>query len=993
MIPVLFDGNEKEFSSQGIGSLRDAITCKITEELNNQYELELTYPVSGVNYSELKLGRIILAEPAPRKKTQPFSIYKISKPINGIVTINAEHISYRLSHIPVSPFSANSCTDALNGLLAHALEDCPFTVWTDKSLNIPFSFAIPQSFRSCLGGIEGSILDIYRGEYEFDRFEVKLHTNRGTLKDTAKIIYGKNLTDLKQDETIENTVTGIVPYWSGNMVTTNTNDENMDTSSESQEIVVTLPEYIVESEYADKYPYKRTIVRDFSSDFQDQPTVEQLRARCKEYMRTNLTGVPEVTLTVSFVSIADSSENKEFANELIYLGDKVPVYFDKLGVTATAEVTSVTYDVLAEKYDTLTLGSVAASLSKTITDLDRNLNQSVTRSDLKSALALAQKVMAGGTGGYFVTKYFNGHPSEAIFGDTDDINTMVNCIRINKNGIAFSNSGFNGPYISAWTIDGKLNADFVKAGHIDGTLITGNSVDIGSFKENARELIYKAQQDAEKANSDIINLQKQVDGVIETWSADAVPSLENYPASDWSTDTEKQKHIGDLYYDKNNKCYRFMQNADNSFSWKLLSDTDVTKAIADAKEALEATDKSLTQLVTEWYVSTSPTELKGGSWSEKQPTWTESNYIWFRTKTVTKAGLISYSNPSCIQGNTGAKGDKGDQGIQGIQGEQGVQGEKGDKGDAGADGKNGTNGKDGVSPTVSSTKTEYQQSTIGTTVPTGTWSTTPPTATAGQYMWTRVTVTYSDSKTSVSYTVSKNGTTGAKGNKGSAGRGIKSTSATYQAGANGTDSPTGTWSTDPPETTADLPYLWTKLVITYTDETTSTSYSVGCTPAGANRYTDDVVNNAKSEITEEYTSLLKSTDDAIRAIVNKLQTTVDSNSQSIVDVNNALNITSDDINLVKTTTSHLQDLVDGKISTNEIREWARFDGATLELGASNQPFKAKLSTTELAFFQGDNKVAWISNNELHILTAIITQSIGVGNYTFVDEGDMGFSLL
>ena len=158
-------------------------------------------------------------------------------------------------------------------------------------------------------------------------------------------------------------------------------------------------------------------------------------------------------------------------------------------------------------------------------------------------------------------------------------------------------------------------------------------------------------------------------------------------------------------------------------------------------------------------------------------------------------------------------------------------------------------------------------------------------------------------------------------------------------------------------------------------------------------YTDNAVSDAKTEITREYSSLINETASQISLIVDELARTVNSNSDSIVHINNSINVTSQDINLVKTTMSNIQNAVNGKVSSDEIKEWARFDGATLELGASNQPFKARLTTTELAFYQGSNKVAWISNNELHILTAIITQSIGCGNFTFVDEGSMGFSLL
>lgn len=161
----------------------------------------------------------------------------------------------------------------------------------------------------------------------------------------------------------------------------------------------------------------------------------------------------------------------------------------------------------------------------------------------------------------------------------------------------------------------------------------------------------------------------------------------------------------------------------------------------------------------------------------------------------------------------------------------------------------------------------------------------------------------------------------------------------------------------------------------------------------SNASIEDAISDTKTEITREYSSLINETANQISLTVDELSKTVNANSDSIVHMNNSINVTSQDINLVKTTMSNIQNAVNGKVSSDEIKEWARFDGATLELGASNQPFKARLTTTELAFYQGSNKVAWISNNELHILTAIITQSIGVGNFTFVDEGGMGFSLL
>ena len=969
MIPVLYNEEEMEFITQGIGALSDAISCKVVEELNGSYELTMQYPVTGLHFSDIILNRLILADHAPNRQSEPFQIYKISKPINGIVTIYAEHISYRLSYVPVSPFTANNCVEALNGLKEHADEPCQFTLYTDKSTIAEYKQIIPHSFRELLGGVDGSILDTYRGEYEFNRFNIRFTQHRGVYKKSASIRYGKNLTDLKQEESIENTVTGIYPYWKGTKTITSTSSDG-ETVSKTEDVVVTLPEKIIYSENKDKYSYHRTIPKDFAYRFQDKPTEAQLRAATQSYVKE--IGVPEVNLTVSFLSLASMEENKHFSDETVYLGDTVPIEFIKLGIMTDAEIIKATYDTLMDRYDTLELGTTSSSLSKTIVAMQKKYESAVQKSQLDQVINEQQLKISGGLGGSVVTTYSNNEPSETVYGDTNDVKTMLNCMRVNKSGIAFSNNGYSGPYNSAWTIDGKFNADFIQAGHINGNLITGNTIKAGALDKSITD-------DIANNKEKLINLQDQVDGLIETWSGADKPTLLNYPAVDWD-EKEKKNHIGDLYYDANNKCYRFMQNDDGTFMWKLLADTDVTKAIADATKALDATNNSIAGVTTEWYASESPTELYGGAWSEEKPEWNENNYIWSRSKAVTQAGVISYSQPSCVQGNTGAKGETGATGspgkdgtngktsyfhikyssianptsssqmtetpstyigtyvdyteadssdptkytwsrFQGVQGDKGIPGTNGTNGKTSylhiayansADGKTGFDvsnsanklyigqytdfnptdstdytkyswtkikgetgatgspGKDGTSVTITSQAITYQASSSGTIVPTGTWVANPPSVAKGQYLWTRTVVNYSDGKKTTAYSVGYQGTNGVNGQNGSdgkdgatgpAGRGIKSTSITYQAWANGTSTPSGTWVTDPPKTAKDKPYLWTRTVITYTDNSTSTSYSVGSTIEGV----QEDINSAKNAASVAQDTANKAMNNAIQA--------------------------------------------------------------------------------------------------------------------------------
>ncbi len=212
MVPVLFDISDNTFTTMGFGALSDAISCKITEELNSYYELEMVYPVSGIHYKDIALKRIIYVKPNFTDNPQPFRINDITKPMNGQVTIRANHISYDMSGIPVSFFRAENITDALAGLKANALVDCPFTLSTTKENTTSFSADKPASLRSWLGAEEFSILALYGGEWHFDGYSAVLEDARGEDRGIT-IYYGKNLTSLQQEENCSDVYSGVYPYY------------------------------------------------------------------------------------------------------------------------------------------------------------------------------------------------------------------------------------------------------------------------------------------------------------------------------------------------------------------------------------------------------------------------------------------------------------------------------------------------------------------------------------------------------------------------------------------------------------------------------------------------------------------------------------------------------------------------------------------------------------------------------------------------------------
>ena len=215
MKPILFASDATKFTTNGLGRL-DCHECKVTEERNGQFELEMTIAESALHANQIEMTSIIVARASQGSGLQAFRVYRITKPLNGVFKVYANHISYQLSLIPTMPFSvvasAHACEDTLDGLVSNAVEACPFTFTTDVTTVASYSQSTPASIRSRLGGVQGSVLDQFGGEYEWDNYDVTLHENRGVTIPTVTLRYGKNITDLNQEENIANTITGIVPF-------------------------------------------------------------------------------------------------------------------------------------------------------------------------------------------------------------------------------------------------------------------------------------------------------------------------------------------------------------------------------------------------------------------------------------------------------------------------------------------------------------------------------------------------------------------------------------------------------------------------------------------------------------------------------------------------------------------------------------------------------------------------------------------------------------
>ena len=459
MIPILLDGTTR------VGWLKDCLSCEVTEERNGVYELTLTYPASGSMARELTVERFIKAKPNQTAENQLFKIYKVSKPISGIFTVNAEHVSYALSHYPISSVSLPSAnpTQAINALLTNAANNLGsshgFTVETsDIATNAAFHVS-NVSARAGLGGVEGSVLDTYGGEFEFDNYKIKLHRARGS--DNGVIIsYGKNLTDVKCDISSDSSYTAVYAYAA------------RDDISVSLTMPVTNSSGIA----------ARVLMRDFSSEFgtDEELTSAALNEKVTAWLASNDINALTISMSVSFVDLSQSPEYSSYKLlESVNLCDTVTVRHKDLNLNITAKVIKTTYNVLNEKYSKVELGSARANFSSTIEQLQKE-TQSVKHEVHKTESKITQEYLAaiqdataaitGNSGGYIRLNPAE-NPQELLIMNTPSAETATKIWRWNLSGLGYSSTGYSGPYKTAITQDGHIVADFIDTGTLTANII------------------------------------------------------------------------------------------------------------------------------------------------------------------------------------------------------------------------------------------------------------------------------------------------------------------------------------------------------------------------------------------------------------------------------------------------------------------------------------------------------------------------------------------
>ncbi|HHJ8418831.1 TPA: phage tail spike protein [Streptococcus pyogenes] len=381
MIPVLYEAKETRFRTFGLGEIADAYEVKVTRERNGNYSLYIKYPLDGVFASVFKEEMKIKSDAGRRTKWQTFEINRVLRNSKDHIEIFARHISMRTQDIALKPFVSGASVDAESALgiwKENLVGDDKFDVKSDILTLGSFNWEIDKigNARGALGGVAGSILDVYGGEYEFDNRTIILHKQMGRKAPTV-LEYGRNIVSVEEERLLDGNYTSIYPY-----VRYTPQPKPQEEASgkphvgeheQPEEQLVTLPEFILDGQYLDLYAQRRIQMVDLSSHFNDdkgkEPTVEEIRKLAQKYLKDNNVGAPKVSIEVDYIDLSQTLDYQDFrVMEEVELCDIVPLYYPKFGITTeTEKVVEIVYDVYTDSNHTIKLGTIGQSISKSLT--------------------------------------------------------------------------------------------------------------------------------------------------------------------------------------------------------------------------------------------------------------------------------------------------------------------------------------------------------------------------------------------------------------------------------------------------------------------------------------------------------------------------------------------------------------------------------------------------------------------------------------------------
>lgn len=541
MRPILYNANETAFETYGLGEI-DATKAQVTRERNGNYTLYIEYPASGPLAGVFKNDMRIKSDAGLRTKNQTFFISRILKDSTGILKVYAKHISHLTETMAIRNNTNVSGTAqaALAIWALNALGGIRFDTWSDIDLTSKTSWNIAdfKTARDVLGGVKGSILDVWGGEYEFDNTTIRLHKQLGR-RSPIVLEYGRNILRAEDDQDIESAYTSVYPYATYTPETQGTGDS----AGSTQQVTVELPEKYVDGPYMGLYNERRVLIVDFSSNFKEKevPTVDKLRKLAKDYAINNRLGLPKINTKIEYVDLSKTLDYKlTQILEEAELCDIVPIYYPEIGLTSEdAKLTTIVYDVLLEQNDSVEVGVIGDGFKSSMTS---NLSSKI------DDLAGNHQRLVNTLPNYLI----NAQGNKVWYNRPDDKEHKIGDIWFEKNGL------YNRMYIwngSQW--EKRIDTE-----------------DVDNVKKEVNRQLEEAKTTTDRA---IAEAKKQADEALK--KAGTLPNTDSLSAK-IKEEILKSKELGD----KINRTFTEMDNGTEIFN-KISG--QVTKKLVEVKGEVE----------------------------------------------------------------------------------------------------------------------------------------------------------------------------------------------------------------------------------------------------------------------------------------------------------------------------------------------------------------------------------------------------------------------
>lgn len=528
MIPVLYEAKETKFRTFGLGEIADAYEVRVTRERNGNYSLYIKYPLDGVFASVFKEELKIKSDAGRRTKWQTFEINRVLRNSKDHIEIFARHISMRTQDIALKPFVSGSSIDAESALEVwrdNLVGDDTFDVKSDILTLGSFNWEVDKigNARGALGGVAGSILDVYGGEYEFDNRTIILHKQMGRKAPTV-LEYGRNIVSVEEERLLDGNYTSIYPYVrytpQPKPQEEASGKPHIGEQEQPEEQLVTLPEFILDGQYLDLYAQRRIQMVDLSSHFNDdkkEPTVEEIRKLAQKYLKDNNVGAPKISIEVDYIDLSQTLDYQDFrVMEEVELCDIVPLYYPKLGITTeTEKVVEIVYDVYTDSNHTIKLGTIGQSISKSLTG---GVTQRI------ETLENNQKVITNNQQQFELNlpKYLNDLNGTKIWYEKPDDNVE------HKIGDLWFEK--NGKYQRTWVWDGNQWVKIIDTEDLNPNQRAFDEAmaEIEKLKQHQRELDERNQKELEEFRETLKNLslpEEAIKKITEAIKVDDIPSI------------------------------------------------------------------------------------------------------------------------------------------------------------------------------------------------------------------------------------------------------------------------------------------------------------------------------------------------------------------------------------------------------------------------------------------------------------------------------------